>query len=288
LLFLTGCGNTEYRRFQMQGIGYFDSFVIFTAYAPNEAAFSHYAVQVFERLHELHQLFDIFRSHDGVTGLYQVNANAGISPVTVPQEVISLLQNAQEAYALTHGVVNITLGPVLHLWRTTSPCEEALQHAAQYANIHDMIIENNTIFLQRAGMSLDVGSIAKGYAAALVMEMLAQGTLPAALLNLGGHIAAYNAPPNRNGWAAEIANTAIRVSLSNATLSVSSAFERAGHIVDPTSLHPARRFAQVAVQHECAWTADILSTALFILPKEEGMQLAQAHGAHVFYLHLEE
>jgi thiamine biosynthesis lipoprotein len=299
LLFFTSCSTeAEERRFQVQQLGYFDSFVIFVGYAQNEADFSRFADILFDKLGTLHRLYDIFNSYEGVNNLYEVNAKAGIAPVVVDREIIDLLLAAVEAYRLTDGAVNIAMGAVLRIWhehrqKEMLPCMQALNAAAQLSDIDDLIIdtENNTVFLRRAGMSLDVGSIAKGFAAELAMQTLREAEMKAALLNIGGHVLAYGKPPEREGWEVGIRHQTDTLFFTDATLSVSGGYERFfeaegirfGHIIDPATLMPANRFMQVAVLHLCSWTADILSTALFILPKEEGLRLALENGAQAFW-----
>jgi thiamine biosynthesis lipoprotein len=304
LLFFSSCAS-EKQRFTAQRLGYFDSFVVFTGYAHSEEEFSHYAHILFERLDYLHKLYDIFNPHEGMNNLYTVNQQAGEAPVQVNSELLALLLAGIEAYHMTHGTVNIALGAVLQIWHehrqqglhnpehAAIPPMEALSHAATLTNIQDILIniEEGTVFLQTAGMSLDVGSIAKGYTATLAMQAVTNAGMEAALLNIGGHILAHGTPPNKNGWEVSIAHQNETLMFTDATLSVSGASERfytaagqrLGHIINPATLMPANIHTQVAVLHPCSWTADILSTALFILPKKEGQQLAHAYGATVFY-----
>ncbi|MCL2203193.1 MAG: FAD:protein FMN transferase [Defluviitaleaceae bacterium] len=307
VVLFASCGRS-YKRFQAGGIGYFDSFVIFMGYAQSEADFAGYTAVLFDRLRELHELYDIFQPHEGVANLYEINAMAGSAPVAVAGEIVELLLAAKEAHALTGGAVNVALGPVVRIWReyrqkavanpahAAVPAMYALAAAAGYTDINDVIIdtENRTVFLRTAGMSLDVGAIAKGFAAGLAMEALAEAGMERALLNLGGHIVAFGQPPGRTGWEAAIAHRPLpegNVVFTDGALSVSSAYERFfewggrrfGHIIDPATLMPAGIHTQVAVLHGCSWMADVLSTALFILPKEEGLRLAGDNDARVFW-----
>ena len=313
----TYTGGGGYRRFQTQGFGYFDSFIYFIGYAQNEADFIRYADMVFDRIGELHRLFDIFNPYEneGMRNLYYVNANAGIKPVTVDSVVIDMLTAGVDAYHITNGSVNIAMGSVLRIWHeyrqkgmtnldnASVPSIDDLTNAARFARIQDLIIcrESNTVFLQTPGMSLDVGSIAKGYAAELAMQTVVESGIQSALINMGGHIVAYGYPPGRNGWNVGIQNPNIdpeqprtidSLVITNSALSISGGYERFfmaggqrfGHIIDPVTLMPADMHMQVAVLHPCSWMADIISTALFILPLEEGMQIALNTGAEAFWI----
>jgi thiamine biosynthesis lipoprotein len=306
LLLLSSCiKDKSQQRFSVQSFGYFDSFVVFIAYALNEEEFDRYADIVFDRLGEYHRLYDIFNSYEGLNNLYQINKNAGINPLPVEQKIIDLLEAAVEAYHLTDGMVNVAMGSVLRIWHehrqnalqnpenATLPCFNTLTAAAAFTDINGVIInrEDNTVFLKTQGMSLDVGSIAKGFAAEQTINALIQAGVEAALINLGGHVIAYGQPPGKNGWETGLAHQPDTITLFNESLSVSGAYERFytvgdqrfGHIIDPRTQMPANKHEQVAVVHTSSWMADILSTALFILPKEEGLQLAETNSAKALY-----
>jgi len=307
--------DAGYRRFQMQVVGYFDSFIVFVGYAQHEEDFTRYADIVFDRIGELHQLFDIFNPYEGVNNLYYVNANAGINPVTVDRAIIDMLTAGVEAYHITNGAVNITMGSVLGIWHkyrqrgmgnsgnASVPSMRDLTDAARFTQLQDLIIcrEYSTVFLRTPGMSLDVGSIAKGYAAQLALQAVTEAGIQVALINMGGHIVAHGYPPGRDGWNVGIQNpdtdpdqpqTIDSLVFTNSTLSISGGYERFfavdggrfGHIIDPETLMPADMYVQVAVLHPCSWMADILSTALFILPPDEGMQLALRTGTEAFWI----
>ena len=272
LVLLTGCGPA-YERFSAQYIGMFDTLIVFSGYAESEEAFAGHAEALFSRFEELHRLYDIFNAYDGINNIHTINANAGIAPVEVHQDIIGLLLAAREGYYMTGGTVNIALGPVLRLWRDdVEPSEEALKAAGRLSDISYMTIDevNNTVFLEKAGMSLDVGAIAKGFAAALAMEAARGAGAEAALLNAGGHIVAVGTPPGRDFWNIGIRGTEDVLHTTDTTVSAAGGEFRAGHIIDPATLRPATRFYQVTVVHPTSWVADVLATALFILPQEEG------------------
>lgn len=274
---------------------------------------------MFDKLGELHILFDIFNAYEGINNLYSINANAGSRPVEVEQPVIDMLSAAVEAYHITGGMTNVAAGSVFRVWHehrligaqtpdyATLPSVDELIRASKLTNIEDLIIDraNNTVFLANPGMSLDVGSIAKGFAVELAMEAVIEAGISAALISAGGHVVAHGVPGGREAWSAGIQNPDISpgaaqmidaVAFTDASLSISGGYERffevdgkfLGHIIDPVTLMPADRFKQVAVLHQSSWMSDILSTALFILPQEEGLQIALEHGAEVLWVDFED
>jgi len=261
----------------------------------------------------LHRYYDIFNAYDGINNLYTVNANAGIAPVAVSQDIIDLILAARDAYEITGGMTNIAMGPILRIWHeyrshgmanpeyATLPCAERLKEAAQFMDMRHVIIDEQegTVFLELPGMCLDVGSVAKGFAAYLAMEAGAEAGMETMLISAGGHVVAMGYPPGRGFWNIGVANPdggepshVDTLRTTNRTVSTSSGNLRyftvdgqsLGHIVDPTTLHPAGGFKQVVVVHPVSWMADVLSTALFILPLDEGRDIAERAGAEALWI----
>jgi thiamine biosynthesis lipoprotein len=230
-----------------------------------------------------------------------------------------MLLAAREAYGMTGGRTNVAMGSVLRIWHeyrmsgledpenAATPSMESLLEAARFASWNDVIIdeEGGTVFLTRPEMALDVGAVAKGYGAGLAMEAAMEAGLRTALLNAGGHVVTIGEPPGREHWNVAVQNPVFDadgvrdtvvdvVAMTGVTVSVSGAYQRFyivnglpfGHLIDPQTLMPANRFLQVAVIHPLSWMADVISTALFILPQEEGMALAGAVGAEAFWIDL--
>ena len=268
---------------------------------------------MFDEFERLHKLFDIFNEYEGKNNLYTINKNAGIAPVEVDEAIISLLQNAFIAYEKTGGKTNIAMGSVLRLWhehRTQSfrnnqiltlPDMKELILASNYMNINDIIIDTlaGTVFLTSSSMSIDVGAIAKGYATGIAMEAIVNEGITTALISAGGHVIAHGAPIGHDTWTVGIQNPDSStppiidaVTLKNKTISISGGYERYfevdnmqfGHIINPETLMPANHFKQVAVIHESSWMADVISTALFILPYDEGIKIAEALNAEVLWI----
>jgi len=327
------------QRHRAHVMGPFDTVTVLLGYAESERAFNRQAQIVFARLEALHQMYDIFSAYAGLNNLRTINDNAGIAPVEVAQEIIDMLLAARLAYEITGGRTNAAMGSVLSIWRerrasglanpesAALPSMSELREAAQRMSMSDVIIDNETraVFLRRRGMSLDVGSIAKGFAAELALAAGKEAGLQSALLSVGGHVVALGAPPGREHWnvaiqnpdsapgapgainarsaiggrgapgargATAVSGAADTIALTGAAVSISGAHQRFyvvngqsfGHIIDPATLMPADLHRQVAVVHPQSWMADALSTALFILPLEEGKALAASAGAEAFWI----
>lgn len=318
LLLLTSFGCApRYEKYRSEFTGLFDTYTVIIGYAKSEAEFSRYSEAIYNRMKELDSLYDIYNAYEGVNNLYTVNQNAGVAPVKVDRDIIDLLLFSRDAYSLTDGAVNIAMGPVLRLWHDYRVAgianEEAaelppmalLMDAKRITDINDLIIdeENETVFLAKAGMSLDVGATAKGYAAGLAVKAACEAGAESMILNAGGNITSVGKPLDnqRSRWGIGIQdsnlsingteNTMDTVFVNDMTLSCSGDYqrfyyvegERYHHIIDPVTLMPANRYKQVTILHKDPGTADFLSTALFIMTQEDGEALAEKMGAQVLW-----
>ena len=320
VLFAGGCGP-RHMKFSREFDGLFDTVTVVIGYAQSEREFNRFSEIIYTRMEELHRLYDIYNSYDGINNLKTVNENAGIAPVEVSGDIIGLLLLARESYDLSKGTVNAALGAVLRIWHdyraegaanpaaASLPPDAVLREAADSADIGDLIIDeaNGTVFLRKAGMSLDVGAIAKGYAAGLAVRAAEEAGMRSVLLNAGGNITAGGKPLDgaRDRWSIgvqapvpspdgvqELADT---IFFNGMTVSCSGGYQRFytvggvtySHIIDPATLMPAVRYKQVTVVHKDSGMADMLATALFILPYDEGVLLSAECGAEALWIDID-
>jgi thiamine biosynthesis lipoprotein len=310
LILLSGCAE-RYGKYSAEFYGLFGTDTVFIAYAKTQDEFDRYAQAVRARMDESHRLYDIYHEYEGISNLAVVNRNAGTAPLAVSRDIVDLLLLARKGYELSGGAVNVALGPVLSLWHearetgTALPPPEALREAAQYTDIVNLVIDeaNDTVFLSVPGMSLDVGAVAKAYAAGLAMQDAQDAGLRSGLLSAGGNVTAVGRPSDgRARWSVGIQDPDIgadggqtladTVYLTGATVSCSGGCQRYyevdgrryHHIIDPETLMPADRYKQVTVIHTDPGLADLLSTALFILPYADGAALAERCGAEALWI----
>lgn len=224
----------------------------------------------------------------------RLNAQAGRSPVPLPKEVVALLTLSREYSQLTQGTFDITVGPLMALWRDTAqhqtlPSYTALRQARVAVGSHHIrLSSNHTVVLKRPGMSLDFGGIGKGYALDQLVSQLKQQHIHRALLDFGqSSLWAVGAPPDATGWRILVQQPNGRpagvVTLRDQALSVSAsmgqAFEikgrRYGHIIDPRTGYPLQRDLLACVIAPTATQAEAVSKALLILGEHEGLSLLQ-------------
>jgi thiamine biosynthesis lipoprotein len=151
--------------------------------------------ELFSRLHEIENRMS---TNKAATDVDLINKNAGIEPVLVHEDVREVIEKAVFYAELSDGAFDPTVGPLVHLWDIGSetprlPSEHEIKAALDLVNWQDVIIdrEAGTVFLARSGMALDLGGIAKGYAADEAVRIIKQTRIPGAIIDLGGNIFAY-------------------------------------------------------------------------------------------------
>ena len=305
LLLLSGCA-AEKQVYQTVYLDVFDTVTTIRGYDVSQEAFTEKAETVHRELLAYHTLFDIY--HSTPTGISEINSNAGIAPVAVDPRVMALLTDCRDYCTLTGGRVNIAMGSVLQLWHESReaglanptaaqlPDMTALQEAAKHTSFDTVILdeENNTVFLSDPQQRLDVGAIAKGWTAQQVSHLLPEGYL----LNLGGNVCALGSKPDGSKWvigiqSPEDPNNYLRtVGLSGISAVTSGDYQRYytvndqryHHIIDPTTLMPSTLWRSVSILCPDSGLADCLSTALFLMPLEEGRALAEKCGAEAMWI----
>lgn len=277
------------------------------AYTKDEAEFNELAGFIHDELEEYHKLYDIYNSYDGINNIKTINDNAGIKPVQVDKKIIDLLKLSLKAYDLSNGTVNIGLGSVLKIWHdyreqgiedpqnAKLPPMELLEEANKHTSLDNLIIDeaNSTVYLQDSRMSLDVGAIAKGYAAECVVQAAKEKGYTDFLLSVGGNVRAVGGKgKDKIPWNVGIQNpdkesdqySLYTLALKDLSLVSSGNYERYytvdgkiyHHIIDPKTLMPAEYFTAISIVCEDSGMADILSTAIYSMPFEEGLALIES------------
>lgn len=307
-LLLTGCGK-EKQVYQTVFLDVFDTVTTLRGYEEDEETFRRRSDQVHQALTEYHRLFDIYNDWPG--GLKEVNDQAGVAPVKVETPVLDLLEDCRRDYERTGGKVNAAMGSVLYLWHQAReaglndpehaalPDMEELREAAQHTSFDTVVIdrEAGTVFLTDPMQRLDVGAIAKGWTAQRVSQLLPQGYM----LNVGGNVCTRGTKPDGAKWNIAVQSPNVGeenlcvVSLAGQSLVTSGDYQRSytvdgvnyHHIIDPDTRMPSTYWRSVSILCDDSGLADCLSTALFLLPLEEGKALAESLGAEVMWVDAE-
>lgn len=301
------------QRFTTYFFDVFDTMTQVIAYCDSQAEFDQQMEALHDDLITYHQLYDIYNDYEGVNNIKTINDNAGIAPVKVDQKIIDMLDEAIEMYNTTHGQLNVAMGSVLSIWHdyreaaeadpsdddNTLPSQEELEAAAQHCDINNIIIDHEagTVYLADPDMRLDVGSVGKGYAVEQVCQAAQARGLLSASVSVGGNLRSIGSKPKGQPWESGVvspwddsllydnSSSLIAVVQSNDMALVTSGDYqrfftvdgvRYHHIIDPDTLWPADYFSSVTILCPDSGMADCLSTGIFCMPLEEGMDLIES------------
>lgn len=316
VLLLSGCAapveKVEKKQYQASFLTLFDTVTTILGYAGTEEEFEKITDDIYADLEKYHQLFDIYNDYE-VNNIKTINDQAGIAPVEADPVIIEFLLDCKEYYQITGGTVNIAMGSVLNLWHeareegmndplnASLPDEAALKEAALHCNIDDVVIDEaaSTVYIKDPELRLDVGAIAKGWAVEKVCQEAPEGLL----VSVGGNVRATGPKPEDISWVvgiqapwgdnSEYVHTLYVKQESVVTSGDYQRFytvdgEKYHHLIDPETLYPGTKWKAVSVVCEDSGLADALSTALFLLSKEEGEAIAEKYGAFVCWIASEE
>lgn len=250
------------------------------------------AMAEFRRLEDLHSNW---RPNSDVSRL---NARAGVEPVSVSEETIELLELAKAMHRTTRGKFDVTFGALSDLWRFDHDQDNRIPDA-EVVKARLPLVDASRLqydrrrgeaFLPVEGMTVHFGGIGKGYAVDRAVEVLRGRGLENFMIQAGGDLFASGqrgsrpwrvgirdprGPPDRFFAMAEV---------EDRTFSTSGDYERFfvkdgvryHHILDPHTGRPARGVRSVTVLAPRAVLADVLSTAVFVLGPESGMDLVES------------
>ena len=295
----TGAGE-ENKQYSATFLTVFDTVTTVVGRDVSEEAFTQKAQAVHDELLVYHQLFDIYNEYEGLNNLKTINDHPG-EAISVDRAVIDLLLDCKHYYELTNGRVNAAMGSVLQLWHEARedglndianaylPDAAALEAAAKHTDWDGVRIdeENATVTITDPALRLDVGAIAKGWS----VQRAAENAPAGLLISVGGNVCATG-PKDESGtpWVVGVQdpdggeNYLHTLYLTKGSMVTSGDYQRTymvggefyHHIIDPDTLYPGRLWRAVTVVCPDSGLADALSTALFLLPIDEGQKLLDA------------
>ncbi len=282
-----------------------------TFYAEDVEAANTASAAAFARIGELNALLS---DYDEASELSRLSASSPHkTPVPVSDELWTVLTHAQRLARQTDGAFDVTVGPVVRLWRRARrqrelPESERLAQELAAVGFENVALEESgqTVQLQATGMRLDLGGIAKGYAADEALSVLQDHGITRALVDAGGDVVAGDPPPGESAWRIAIAMPTVEmptttiptvsgrneqaadaksryVFLANAAVaqsgdtwqSVEIDGRRYSHIVDPrTGIGLTNQLAVTVIAPD-GISADSLASALSVLEAERGLQLIE-------------
>jgi len=274
-------------------------------YSTDQASARRASRAAYDRIAALNQ---ILSDYDPETELSRLSESAGKRPVPVSADLFEVLALSRSMYERSGGAFDITIAPVGRLWRRARrdrklPEASRLAEARKLVGSDRMVLDRSarTVVLRTPGMKLDVGGIAKGYAAQAALEVLKKAGVTHALVGGAGDIVVGDPPPETRGWTIAIAPiepgkpAAVLppLLLSNAAVSTSGDAERYviidgrrySHIINPATGQAVEDRASVTVVASDGATADALETTVYIMGPERGLKLVdETPGAAAIYV----
>ena len=226
-----------------------------------------------------------------------INMDSDGDFVPVSTDTYELIKQAVDFSDSFGGTFDITIGAVVELWKSGEtfsvlPDESDIRNKLSLINYRDISFDENGVRLNKPGMKLDLGSIAKGYACDKTVEYLKSRKVTSALLDFGGNIYAHGTKPGGSSWSIGIRNPIIgendvvcSVNVQNTSVVTSGVYERYfeengkmyHHLLDPKTGYPVDNgLLSVTIVDVSSTRADALSTACFVLGLENGYALIES------------
>lgn len=224
-----------------------------------------------------------------------INAGAGVAPVKVHDDILSMVQVALEYGTLSGGEFDITVAPLARLWgfydqEYRVPSQDEIDRVLPLVNYRGVAVDPaaGTVMLAEKGMEIDLGGIAKGYAVQRMCELLRERGVKSALVNFGGAVGALGRRSDGRKWAIGVRHPrtdgelAGELEIEDTYVSSSGDYERyfvSGgkrycHIFDPRTGRQPTEVASTTVVGGDSTVCDILSTAMFVMGPTRGLRLA--------------
>ena len=254
---------------------------------------------IFTRLREIENLMSVNISNSDVS---KINAAAGAAPVQVHEDVFKVIERAVFFAQVSDGAFDPSVGPLVSLWGINSdnpqvPPRTAIERTIPLINWRyiDLDKQTNSVFLRRQFMALDLGAIAKGYAADETAAIIKNAGIKRAVIDLGGNIVILGEKKDASPWRIGIQNPNARRGeyigviqipsiATEQTIVTSGVYERFfvsqgrryHHLFSPSSGYPAENgLLSATVIGSVSMDADALSTAVFVLGYDKGVKLIE-------------
>lgn len=245
-------------------------------------------------IQEITRIEALISSWDTKSQTSKINANAGIGPVEVNQELFQLIKRSLIISQQTDGAFDISYAAADKVWTfdgraSVWPAEGVLEKALERIGYQKIKLDlaTSSVYLEQRGMKIGFGAIGKGYAADRVKAILKAQGVSAGLVNASGDMQAWGVQADGKPWTVGIVNPMDKqkvfswFDLQEKAVVTSGDYERFitidgiryGHIVDPRTAKPAKGIISATVFAPKAELADALATSIFVLGKENGLFL---------------
>ena len=249
------------------------------------------AEQVFNEMRRIDALMSPYKPN---SELSRINQQAARQAIPISEEMFRLIKKSLQMSQSSHGAFDITFSSVGYLYdyrEGIKPSEEEIKKSLASINYRHVLLDEatRTVRYARPGVRIDLGGIAKGYAVDNGIAILASCGIKGGLVGAGGDSRILGDRGNRP-WMMGIRHprkkdeVAVVLPLSNAAISTSGDYERFfiedgkryHHIISPSTGKSVTATWSATVIGPDATTTDALSTTLFVLGQEKGLQLIES------------
>lgn len=249
---------------------------------------------ILQRVHEL------MSSEIDDNDVYKINSKAGITYAQITPETFEVIETSFKAAELSGGALDISLGPLINLWNINPgqnmvPGEDDIKKMIGLVNYKNILLDkdNLRVMLKKRGMLIDLGAVAKGFAADRVAQYLRSKGVMSAQINLGGNIYVIGRHPANRPWIIGIMdprksedNSILgHLNITDSSLVTSGDYQRYfiykdkrfHHILDSKTGYPSENsLMSVTIINSNSAFGDALSTAAFVLGLKKGMELIRS------------
>ena len=267
---------------QSRDIFAMDTYMTLTAYGKNAKK------ALDEAVDEINNIEQLVSTGIDSSEVSQINKNGKGS---VSETTGYLIKRSKEIYDSTNGVFDITIYPIMQAWGFPTenyrvPGKKELKKLRGLMGADHVLYDEKKqeVTLNKEGMKIDLGGIAKGYTSSKVMDIFKENGISSAVISLGGNVQTLNGKPDGSDWRVAVENPADTgsyigvLSIKDKAVITSGGYERYfkqdgktyHHIIDPATGYPAENgLTSVTIVSDDGTLADGLSTSLFIMGKEK-------------------
>ena len=289
LFIFSGCSNNDEELPQAESSAFMmDTLIKMRAHGENAE------LAVDQSMERIKEIEDIMSKTIENSEVYKINNNSG-QKVNISEDTELVLEKSLYYAELTEGKFDPTVGRLVDLWgigteNARVPSEEELNEALNYVGYNKLHLYENQAMVNK-GVELDLGGIAKGYAADEVRRITENNNIASAFVNLGGNVLVIGRKVDGTKWRVGIqdprqgrGNVMAIIECEDKTIVTSGNYERYfekdgtiyHHILDPATGYPAQTgLLSVSIISENSFDADALSTSVFIMGLEKGMQFIE-------------
>lgn len=249
--------------------------------------------EAIEKLNDIDDKMSAFKDHSEIS---KINSKAGIAGEVVSEDTYSVVKSAAAYSEILEGTFDPTIRPLITLWNIGTdkekiPGKTQIEETLKLINYKDIIFKDNSIMLKNKQQALDVGGIAKGFAADKVRDIFYRNNIKSALIDLGGNIFALGSKEDGTPWKVGLQNPFNDrgeyvgiLNVRNKSVVTSGNYERYfmkdgqrfHHIMDPRTGYPSEsKIISATIISDNSIDGDGLSTGIYILGVDKALEIIE-------------